>query len=134
AYTGLARSVEQSLRESLAVSASAASESLRPIVTTAMAGMAAESTRLHEQVGSAVQSQLEGLSTRFAATADQVAGHWHSALQQQADTSERLLGGLERSLNGFTRSFEERASALLAGVQDHANQSQAAQGEAANAQ
>src|SRR5690606_13482008 len=65
---------------------------------------------------------------------DQVAGHWHSALQQQADTSERLVGGLERSLSGFTSHFEERASALLAGVQDHANQTQAAQGQAATAQ
>lgn len=134
AYTGLARSVEQSLRESLAAGASAAGESLRPIVTTAMAGMAAESTRLHEQVGAAVQSQLDGLSTRFAATADQVAGHWRSALQQQADTSERLVGGLERSLGSFTSSFEERAAALLTGVQEHANKTQAAQGEAATAQ
>jgi hypothetical protein len=134
AYIGLARSVEQSLRESLAASASAAGESLRPIVTTAMASLAAESTRQHEQVGAAVQAQLEGLSTRFAATADQVAGHWHNALQQQAQSSERLVGGLERSLNGFTIHFEERASALLAGVQDHATQTQAAQGEAATAQ
>jgi len=134
AYTELARSVEQSLRESLAASASAAGESLRPIVTTAMAGMAAESTRLHEQVGAAVQAQLDGLSTRFAATAEQVAGHWHSALQQQAETSERLVGGLERSLNGFTSSFEERAAALLAGVQETASQAQAAQGQAATAQ
>lgn len=59
AYTGLAKSVEQSLRESLAASARAATDSLQPVVQQAMAGIAAESTRLHEGVNAAVRTQLK---------------------------------------------------------------------------
>ncbi|MCU0763691.1 MAG: DUF802 domain-containing protein, partial [Hydrogenophaga sp.] len=134
AYTGLARSVEQSLKDSLAASAQAASASLQPIVSSAMAGVAAESSRLHERVGAAVQTQLDGLSTRFAASADAVAKHWQGALQQQAGTSERLVAALEHTLNGFSTRFDARATALLAGVQEHSAQTRAAQEQAAGEQ
>ena len=84
AYTGLARSVEQSLRESLAASARAATDSLQPVVQQAMAGIAAESSRLHQGVNIAVRSQLEGLSERFAASTTSVAESWTRALAERA--------------------------------------------------
>jgi Domain of unknown function (DUF802) len=84
AYTGLAKSMEQSLRESLAASTRAATDSLLPVVQQAMAGIAAESGRLHEGVNNAVQVQLEGLSTRFSATTTSVADKWTHALAERA--------------------------------------------------
>ena len=117
AYTGLAKSVEQSLRESLAASARAATESLQPVVQQAMAGIAAESSRLHEGVNAAVQAQLEGLSARFSATTATVAETWTRALTRHEQGSEQLLQGLGESLVAFNSGFDQRAGQLLASVQ-----------------
>jgi hypothetical protein len=113
AYTGLARSVEQSLNDSLSASARVAGESLKPVVESAMTAIAHESRRTHERVSEAVQMQLDGLSQRFSATAGTVADTWTAALQHQARSSEQLVNGLERSLEAFTSSFEQRSAALL---------------------
>ncbi len=125
AYTQLAHSVEQSLRESLAASARAATDSLQPVVQQAMAGIAAESTRLHEGVSAAVQAQLEGLSTRFSATTATVADTWTRALAQHEQGGQQLLQGLAQSLAVFNTGFEQRSAQLLAGVQAAQAQAQA---------
>ncbi|MDP2262637.1 MAG: DUF802 domain-containing protein [Hydrogenophaga sp.] len=127
AYTGLAASVERSLTEALGASARIAGERMQPVVESAMAAIAQESTRLHECVGEAVQRQLDGLGERFAATAAQVADTWQAALQQHARTSERQVSGLDQALAGFTQRFEERSQALLLSVQQGAAAAQAAQ-------
>ncbi len=65
AYSGLARSVEQSLKDSLAASARAAGESLQPVVSNAMGAIAQDTTRLHERVSDAVHTQMAGLAERL---------------------------------------------------------------------
>ena len=117
AYTQLAQSVEQSLRDSLAASTRAATESLQPMVQQAMAGIAAESTRLHEGVSAAVQAQLAGLSAQFGATTATVADTWTRALAQHEQGGQQLLQGLSQSLAAFNSGFEERSAQLLARVQ-----------------
>ena len=123
AYTGLASAVATSLQDSLSASARVAGESLKPVVESAMAAMAEESARQHGRVSDAVQTQLNGLATQFGATATTVADTWTSALAQHAHTSEQQVSGLDRALNAFTHTFEERATALLASVQASAAQS-----------
>ena len=94
AYTALANSVERSLRESLAHSAQAASESLQPVLQTALAGMAAESRSLHERMVAATQGQTEQMlgatqtqtAQMLAATQTQIHG---LARQLQADEQQR---------------------------------------------
>jgi hypothetical protein len=127
AYTGLAQSVERSLTEALGASARIAGERVQPVVESAMAAIAQESTRLHERVEQAVQRQLDGLGERFAGTAAQVADTWQAALQQHARTSERQVSGLDQALVAFTQRFDERSQALLASVQQGATAAQAAQ-------
>lgn len=117
AYTALAQSVQTSLHDSLAASARAAGDSLRPVVESAMAALASESARQHERVGAAVQAQLDGLSARFGTTASAVADSWQGALQQQRQDSGQLIDGLTRALAGFSDRFEQRSGALLDGVQ-----------------
>ncbi len=117
AYTGLGQSVAQALNESLSSSARTAGESIQPVVENAMAAIAQESTRLHERVSAAVQTQLTGLSTQFAATTGSVAEGWQSALQNHARTSEQLVSGLGQALDQFNTRFEARAAQLLANVQ-----------------
>jgi hypothetical protein len=117
AYTELARSVQQSLQESLAASARAATEGLQPVVQQAMAGMAAESTRLHEGVAQAVQAQLAGLSAQFGATTATVSDTWTRALARHEQDADRLLQGLGQTLADFNAGFEQRTAQLLASVQ-----------------
>ena len=132
AYTGLGQSVAQTLNESLSSSARVASDSIKPVVENAMAAIAQESTRLHERVSTAVQTQLTGLSTQFATTTGSVAEGWTAALQNHARTSEQLVRGLGQALNQFNTSFEARAAQLLANVQQATAQqhSEHAQAEA----
>ena len=130
AYTGLAQSVERSLSESLAASARAATDSLQPVVQQAMAGIAAESSRLHEGVSAAVQAQLEGLSARFSATTGTVADTWTQALAQQQQGGQQLLQGLGASLAAFNTGFTERAAQLLGSVETTQAQAQAARDQA----
>jgi hypothetical protein len=127
AYTGLAASVERSLTDALGASARLAGERLQPVLESAMAGIAQESTRLHERVGEAVQRQLDGLGERFAATTTRVAGQWDAALQQQAAAQEHQARALEQTLAGFTQAFDERSQALVHSVQASAAAAQAEQ-------
>lgn len=130
AYTGLAKSVEQSLRESLAASARAATEGLQPVVQQAMAGIAAESSRLHEGVNAAVQAQLDGLTARFGATTATVADTWTRALDRHEQGSQQLMQGLGDSLAAFNSGFDQRAGQLLASVQAAQTEAQAQRAQA----
>jgi uncharacterized protein DUF802 len=127
AYTGLASEVGGSLKDSLVSSAKMAGETIKPVVEAAMAEIALESTRAHQRQVDAAQTQLNGLSDQFSATARTVSEGWASALQNQARTSESLVEGLGRSLAAFTQTFEQRSGALLATVNEATAQSQAAQ-------
>lgn len=82
AFEGLALSVEQSLKDSLAASARAAGESLQPVVSEAMTAMARDTTRLHERVGEQVNTQLTGL----AAQLEQRQAAWAASLQALSTT------------------------------------------------
>ena len=84
AYTGLADTVGQSLKDSLTASARVAGESIKPVVEAAMTEIAQESKRLHERVSDAAQTQLKGLSAQFSATARTVSETWTTALQNWA--------------------------------------------------
>ncbi|MDO9131550.1 hypothetical protein [Hydrogenophaga sp.] len=65
AYQELGQSVARSLDESLSTSARLAGETLQPVVENAMTAIAAESTRLHERVHAAVETQMQGLFGAF---------------------------------------------------------------------
>lgn len=134
AYTQLAQSVQRSLSESLAASARAATDSLQPVVQQAMAGIAAESTRLHEGVSTAVQAHLEGLSARFADATARVADTWTAALDQHRQGGQQLLQGLGDSLAAFNTGFEQRSAQLLASVQAAQTEAQAQRAQAEQVQ
>ena len=128
AYTELARSVDQSLRDSLSQSAQAAGESIKPVVEAAMAGIAQDAQRMHERMVATTQTQLEGLSARFAATAATVSDTWTAALTEQRSTSASLVAGLGQSLNAFGSHFEQRSQELVLAVQQAYATLQADQG------
>jgi len=116
AYGQLAVSVGQSLKDSAAESARAAGAVLQPVAESTLAGLARESTALHETVTQAVQRQLDGMSTRFEATTETVASHWNNALQAHQRSSEALVGHVRASLERFAETFEQRSAGLVDSV------------------
>jgi len=116
AYTRLAASVGESLKESAAESARAAGAVLQPAIETTMAGLASESATLRDTITQAVQRQLDSLTTGFAATTTSVAEIWSTALSEHQRTSEALVGHVGVSLDRFTDAFEQRSASLLEGV------------------
>nr|MBL8410416.1 DUF802 domain-containing protein [Dechloromonas sp.] len=115
-YTDLAGAVDKSLRESLVASARLAGESIEPVVAATMAGIARETSALHERLGETVDRQLDGIATRFGGSVDTVAATWTTALARHEETSARLNDCLQRSLAAFNADFAERSAALLASV------------------
>ena len=116
AYTRLARSVEQSLQASVADSARTAASVLQPVVESTLASLARESAAIQASVGEAVQRQLDGLASGFDTTARTVTGTWNDALAQHRQANDAHAQALGDALARFAETFEQRSSALLAGV------------------
>ncbi|HEX7936673.1 MAG TPA: DUF802 domain-containing protein [Paraburkholderia sp.] len=116
AYTRLAASVEQSLRESVAGSTRAAGEALEPVMQATMAGLARESAAMHDSVSQAVQRQLDGLSSGFESATATVADIWNKALAGHQRSSEELTQQMRASLDHFAQTFEQRSAGLVDGV------------------
>jgi hypothetical protein len=117
-YTELASSVGQSLRDSLSQSAHAVSASITPVFETTMARIAQEAKTLHERLVDTTQTQLDGVSARFGATASTVTDTWNAALVNQERTNGILVTKMDQSLDAFGRTFEQRSGTLVASVQD----------------
>ncbi|WP_426107578.1 DUF802 domain-containing protein [Massilia sp. TSP1-1-2] len=127
-YTALARSVDTSLRESLAGSAQATGESIRPIFEAAMHGIAQEARAMHERTAGTVQQQLDGMADRFSVATASVALTWDAALDSQKQANRSLATEMGRSLEAFSASFDQRAGALIEKVGDAHAGLQARQG------
>lgn len=112
-YTDLARTVDQSLRESLSQSAHAASQSIQPVVASAMSEIAREAKLIHERVINTVQMQLDGMSARFSDTAATVADTWISALKNHEQASAGVVAQVGNSLHAFNDTFAQRSDALV---------------------
>ncbi len=115
-YTDLACAVDKSLRESLSQSAHAAGESIKPVVETAMNGIAHEAKLMHERMADTVQMQLDGLSARFSDTATTVADTWTAALRSHEQASAGMAANVGRSLDAFSETFEQRSGILVANI------------------
>jgi len=115
-YTGLATSVDQSLRQSLTESARIAGAAIQPVVEATMAAIARETAALHGTLSQTVQQQLEGLSSRFAATTAGVADTWQTALAEHRQTSQTLSGEVRSAHDQFAQTFAQRSAALVDSV------------------
>ena len=116
AYTRLASSVEQSMKESIAESSRAAGAALQPAVEALMSSIARETASLNDTVTQAVQRQLDGLSAGFESATTTVADIWNKALAGHQRSSEALTQDLRTALDQFAGTFEQRSAGLLEGV------------------
>ena len=94
-YSELAKSVDQSLRSSLHDSAQAASDSIRPVVEAALAGISHEARALHQRMVDTTQVQLDGLAQRLQDTAHAVTAHTQAAAQQSLHAIGQLIASSE---------------------------------------
>lgn len=112
AYTELASSVDRSLKASLSESARLVGAAIQPVVETTMAGILRETGVFQASMADTVAQQLDGMDTRFEATAATVAQGWTGAVNQHARNSEALVADVRQSLSGFSTQFAQRADAL----------------------
>jgi len=115
-YSDLAASVGQSLKQSLADGARLAGATLQPVAEATMAGIARESSLLHDKLARLVEQQLAGVSTRLGSAVATVSDTWRDALARQQRGSEALSADLQQSQQALARHFEQQSASLLATV------------------
>jgi hypothetical protein len=75
-YSKLAKSVDQSLQESLAKSAQTASENITPVIEQTMAVVSEEARKTQQQLAATNQQQLDTMAGQFNATTGDIAGQF----------------------------------------------------------
>jgi hypothetical protein len=133
AYTGLAQSVDQSLRTSLSQSMQVASDGIRPVVQATMAQLAEQAQSMNERLLHNTQQQLAELNQQLKATTEGVTQTCTTALAQHEDSSARMTERVGQTLQAFSQRFDERAQALVEQIGAALTQLQAQQ-SAADAQ
>ncbi len=132
AYTGLAQSVDQSLRTSLSQSLQLASDGIRPVVQATMVQLAEQAQSLNDRLLHNTQLQLGEVHTQLTATAATLARTSAQTLSLQEQSSTRMSERVGQTLEAFGQNFERSAQALVAQVgqaqtEQHALQSTADQ-------
>jgi len=117
-YAGLAQSVDQSLKASLKDSATVAAETIQPVVTATMAGIASETRGLHDKLFGTVETQLAGIAGQFAQTVTTVSDTWTQALSRHEQATDRQQQHLQGALAAYADTFAQGSAALLASVGD----------------
>ena len=123
AYTGLAQSVDQSLRTSLSQSMQVASDGIRPVVQTTMAQLAEQAQSMNAQLLHTTQQELSKLNEQFSATATGVARTYEQSSQAllaqvqttQAEQQARQSDADQQRLDAWKASLD----AMLASLQGH---------------
>jgi len=116
-YTGLAQSVDQSLKASLKDSATVAAQTIQPVVTATMASIADETRGLHDKLFGTVETQLAGIAGQFTQTVTTVSDTWTQALSRHEQATDTQHQQLQTALTAYADTFEQRSAALLASVE-----------------
>ena len=132
AYTGLAQSVDQSLRTSLGQSLQLASDGIRPVVQATMAQLTEQAQTLNERLLHNTQQQLAEVHAQLTATAATLAHTSAQTLSLHEQSNARMSERVGQTLEAFGQNFERSAQALVAQVgqaqtEQHALQSTADQ-------
>jgi hypothetical protein len=108
-YADLASSIDQSLRNSLLQGATAAGDSIRPVVESAMAGISQEARSLHERMVHTTQSQLETL-------VDSIHQQWQATNQQTLAQQKTICNTLENTAQTITTHTQSSAGKTLEAI------------------
>ena len=130
AYTGLAQTVDQSLRTSLSQSLQLATDSIRPVVQATMTQLTEQAQSLNDRLLHNTQLQVGEVHTQLTATATALAQTSAQTLSQHEQTNTRMSERVGQTLEAFSQTFERSAQALVVQVgsaqaAQHAQQSNA---------
>jgi hypothetical protein len=112
-YTGLAQSVEQSLRTSLSQSMQLASDGIRPVVQATMAQLAEQAHSMNERLLHNTQQQLGELNKQMSSTAAALAKSSDETLSRHELASTRMTERVGQTLDTFSQHFERSAHSLV---------------------
>ncbi len=124
-YTDLAQSVDRSLKASLQDSATVAAQTIQPVVTATMTSIADQTRGLHDKLFGTVERQLDGITGQFAQTVSTVSDTWTQALTRHEQATDAQQQQQQAALNAYAATFEQRAAALLAAVENSQDKLQA---------
>jgi hypothetical protein len=132
-YSDLALSVDQSLKASLRDSAMVAAETIQPVVTATMNGIAGQTRDLHDKLFSTVQTRLDDVAGRVNITLGTVGESLNQAVTRHEQATAAQHQHLQTALQSYADTFEQRSGTLLnsveglhAGLQSDAEQRNAA--------
>jgi hypothetical protein len=115
AYQALARSVEQSLKDSLDASARSAAQNLQSAVQQAMDAVVEQTTRHHERVSASLQSLMQAVGSGFEQRSGALMQSVNESLNRsQADHRERLAELQHTMREQHTRQLAELGTAFEA--------------------
>lgn len=109
-YTGLAQSVEQSLKNSLENCARVAVQTLQPLTQATLEGVARDANALHERVAQTTQTQLEQLISRVDAGASRMADDAAALHARMVHTTQTQLESLMTRVDTSTTRMAEETS------------------------
>ena len=112
-YTGLAQSVDQSLRTSLSQSMQLASDGIRPVVQSTMTQLAEQAHSMNERLLHNTQQQLGELNTQMTSTAAALAQSSAETLSRHELASTRMTERVGQTLDAFSQNFERSAHGLV---------------------
>ena len=115
-FAGLAASVDNSLRETLAASGKAAGESISPIVAEAMAGMGQMAQDTQRQLATIARDQLQAFGAEFRTAIDSLLKTFEANASSWTDQTLALQGSINQSVTESTAAFIDTAGANSAAL------------------
>ncbi len=113
AQAQLSATLVASMQAGVEGSARAVGAALQPAMETTLAGLARETTALQQTVATAVQQQLDALTTGFGAATTAAAASWDDALARQQHAHDALAARLQGDAEQQAAQFDQRANAWL---------------------
>lgn len=126
AYTGLAESVDQSLKASLAESARLAGAAIEPAVQATMTGLAREAAALRESTAAAVRQHLDGVAGALTAHAQEAVSATLAGLERHAVACDTAAAAHEQQR---MTAYHDAMAAMTVTLQQHARDDGAASAE-----
>jgi hypothetical protein len=117
-YTDLARSVDQSLRSSLSQSMQIAGESIKPVVESAMTGIADEARLMHERMIAGGGQSLEHMAARMHSEWQQISAQMLAQQQQTFSTLKQTAEQLTDSTQISASKTVGEISKLMASSEE----------------
>lgn len=115
-FTELADSIDQSLRASLAASGQAAGDSIRPVVTEAMADMSRLAQDTQEQLATTAREQLQSFGNEFRNASTALVNTFDATSSSWSKQSIALQSSFKQAMAETTQELSANAQTTSAGM------------------